>query len=775
MLSSKFSPLPSSQIEKGSTLPPKKYIIQIALILSLGSMALLSSLLYWRYNREFFEAQANSKIISELLASQAGRVMQALNLSHRSVSDYIDRAGVRSTVELQRLTGERPTYEYLRLVELAVSPLQGVLIADAEGKVRAISKSYVTTDYPHSSIQGRDYYEYYANGGNEESYIGKSIQNRHDGEWTIPISYKISGPDDRFIGLVICAIPLKYFENYYQSIKSNSNVTVSLHRIDGTLLASSLTEEDRSAVTSGNSPLNPAGYVVLPSGNQIVSTSLVDDAPLFVRVTSPVSQALSSWFRELIIGIIIALILNLSILIAVFLALKQLQTAKNLVLVERFAARHDVLTGLPNRFYFQEQIEIFYTQAIQAGKSFALILFDVDHFKEVNDTFGHKAGDDLLRIIALRLIEWNDQGKFLARLGGDEFAVIDVGGTTVGICNDVGASLVHALRQPFIVKGRHVMTSASIGVAMASPHEKSSEVLFDNADLALYHAKASGRGKHILFSDQLRDDELENRALALDLQEAFEAKSLLLVYQPIVDLRLKKVVGFEALLRWNDPKRGMVPPAKFIPVAEDTRLIIPLGEWVLVQACREAMAWPSEIYVAVNLSPVQLRFSDVRVQVEAALANTKLQATRLEVEITESVQLDSGGSGQTLHDLRAMGVGVSLDDFGTGYASLSYLRSFPFDRIKIDQSFVREMLISKNSAAIVDTAVYLADRMDIVVTGEGVETVEQIERLRKIGCTKAQGFLIGRPMPAEDVQVFLRSWQYPVSTEEPCLSSLVTG
>ena len=413
--------------------------------------------------------------------------------------------------------------------------------------------------------------------------------------------------------------------------------------------------------------------------------------------------------------------------------------------------RHDALTKLPNRILFRERME----QAIAMigrGMTFALMCLDLDKFKQVNDTLGHPVGDALLVAVADRLKACVREGDTVARLGGDEFAIIQIDMRQADDANVLAQRIIAAFREPVDVDGHRIMTGVSIGVAVAPGDGVLHGTLMRNADIALYLAKAEGRGSARFFEAEM-DARIHTRlVLEQDLQGAVGRNEFELYYQPLVSLVRNRIVGFEALLRWHHPLRGVVSPLEFIPVAEETGLILAIGEWVLRTACHEAKNWPDDIGVAVNLSPVQFRKDDLVATVQAALAASGLRPERLELEITESVFLrDTDGTLKALNQFRAMGIGVALDDFGTGYSSLGYLRSFPFTKIKIDQSFVRDMTTNKDSATIVSAVTSLGKCLGMATIAEGVETLEQLNRLRETGSTQAQGYLFSRPRPASEV------------------------
>ena len=414
-------------------------------------------------------------------------------------------------------------------------------------------------------------------------------------------------------------------------------------------------------------------------------------------------------------------------------------------------AHHDALTGLPNRVLFREHMEHELTRA-RRGESLAVLCLDLDHFKHVNDTLGHPIGDCLLQAVADRLRECARETDVVSRLGGDEFAIVAVASEQPRGAIALAERAITALSKPFELEGHHVVIGASVGIAVAPVDGLEADQLMKAADMALYRAKTDGRGVYRFFEPEMDAKMQTRRALELDLRKALVTNEFELYYQPLVNLASNEVCGFEALLRWNHPERGLISPAQFIPLAEEMGIIVPLGEWVLRQACAEAVGWPEEIKVAVNISPAQFKSRSLALAVTSALAASGLAPQRLELEITESVLLqDSETTLATLHNLRDLGVQISMDDFGTGYSSLSYLRSFPFDKIKIDQSFVRDMSEENDSIAIVRAVTGLGKNLGMATTAEGVETDEQLGHLRQEGCTEVQGYLFSRPLPAGDI------------------------
>ena len=414
-------------------------------------------------------------------------------------------------------------------------------------------------------------------------------------------------------------------------------------------------------------------------------------------------------------------------------------------------ARHDALTDLPNRLYFRERIE----QTLERGENLAVLFVDLDRFKTVNDTLGHPVGDALLCAVTKRLQMAVRGSDTVARLGGDEFAIVQFGARPTD-ATELAARVVDTLSKPFDVLGNQIVIGASIGIAMAPTDGNGPDQLLRNSDMALYRAKSNGRGAYHFFQPEMDAEMQARHALEVDLRKAMLTGEFENYYQPIVDVATGKIVGFEALVRWNHPQRGLVAPDAFIPLAEEIGLIVPLGEWVLRQACRDAAAWPGKLTVSVNLSAVQFRNTSLALTVASALGASGLDAKRLDLEITETVLLQQDRGVLTiLHQIRDLGARISMDDFGTGYSSLSYLRSFPFDKIKIDRSFIQELGKKGDSTAIVRAVTRLAGNLGMATIAEGVETSEQLEILRAEGCTQVQGYLFSRPKPVREIPEML--------------------
>jgi len=422
-------------------------------------------------------------------------------------------------------------------------------------------------------------------------------------------------------------------------------------------------------------------------------------------------------------------------------------------------AHYDALTDLPNRVLFREQIERELQKAAEGGQ-FALLYIDIDEFKGINDSLGHHVGDELLKSVAARIRGCIKENDLIARLGGDEFAVIQTAIAGKADVVDFVMRLHDTIRQPYHCLGHQLSTDASIGIALAPQDGTDLDQLIKSADLAMYGAKAEGRRTYRFFEPSMDASAKARLSMQQDLRQAMADGGFELHYQPLVNLATGAVSGCEALLRWRHPERGMVSPAEFIPVAEDTGLINELGEWVLTTACAEAATWPEHVRLAVNVSPVQLKCRTLALRIAGALAASGLKPDRLELEITEAVLIrDDEAALAILHQMREIGVRIALDDFGTGYSSLSYLKRFPFDKIKIDRCFVSDIAETDGSSSIVQAVVNIAATLNMTTAAEGVETAAQRDLLCELGCTEMQGYLFSAAKPAADIKRFFGAFE----------------
>jgi diguanylate cyclase (GGDEF)-like protein len=421
-----------------------------------------------------------------------------------------------------------------------------------------------------------------------------------------------------------------------------------------------------------------------------------------------------------------------------------------------YLAYHDPLTGLGNRLLFKSHLETILGEVPATAHPIAVLLLDLDGFKGVNEALGHSVGDLLLKSIAGRLRDILQATDRIARLGGDEFAILQTSMPQPASSVALAEKIIELTAATRSIDGHDVTVGASVGIAIGEPGEIDAGHFLKRADLAMYGAKSGGRGTYRIFNPEMDCQVQARRLLERDMRQGLVQNCFRLHYQPLVNLQTRKVTGFEALMRWQHPERGLVSPLEFIPFAEEIGLIVPLGEWALRQACSEAMNWPDDIGVAVNLSPVQFNKGSLASAVISALASSGLPASRLELEVTESILLEkSDGNIAILNQLRQLGVRISMDDFGTGYSSIGYLRNFRFDKIKIDRSFVQDLMEDDGCLAIVRAVVGLGRSFGIRTIAEGVETEEQLQRLALEGCTEVQGYLYSRPIPADQVPTLL--------------------
>jgi diguanylate cyclase (GGDEF)-like protein len=427
-----------------------------------------------------------------------------------------------------------------------------------------------------------------------------------------------------------------------------------------------------------------------------------------------------------------------------------------------YMAHHDSLTDLANRVLLNERLEHALGHRIHREEIVAVHHLDLDQFKAVNDTFGHLAGDKLLKIVADRLRGLVRETDTIGRMGGDEFVIVQGPIKDPADATSLAQRIIALISEPYDIDGHPAVIGASIGIAVGPGDGLRPDKLLRNADLALYRAKGDGRGTFRFFEPAMDLQMQTRRIMEQDLRKALAAGEFELHYQPVVNLASNEISGFEALIRWNHPEKGMVAPATFIPLAEEIGFIVPIGEWVIRQACTTAAQWPEDLHVAVNISAVQFRSPGLMQIIVGALATSGLHPTRLEIEITETVLLQNKETTLALlHQLRALGIRIAMDDFGTGYSSLTYLQCFPFDKIKIDRSFVKDITENTGSLNIVRAVAALANGMGMTATAEGVETSEQLDKITSEGCTEMQGYLFSKPLPASEIERLFLSGREP--------------
>nr|WP_255726609.1 EAL domain-containing protein [Microvirga sp. ACRRW] len=601
-------------------------------------------------------------------------------------------------------------------------------------------------------------------------YLSEPMIIRATGKKFFSLARKIKDSNGNFIGLVVSTIDVSHFEKMFEVHFKSPSLAIALYRRDGIILANG-PRSDKSLgrkvwrpgtplqrMVAKNSPTLIRDITWIDKNERLVALHPLAHYPSGIAVSRTMAELMAGRRLEARVIRLIAHLMDIAIDAASLLGLKHVRAGILRAASESYLSHHDILTKLPNRQLFLEELKRTFLASQRTGRDFALHLLDLDRFKDINDNYGHAAGDEIIRTVARRLRERLRKGDFIARIGSDEFAIIQRPIRGKQQVMDLVAAIQAAMKVPCTAGNTEIDVGVSMGIAVASADGKSSTELMKSADVALYAAKTDSSCSYRLYDASIKDPRAERRALEGALKSAHDNREFELFYQPILDLATNRMWGCEALVRWKHSSKGMISPVEFIPTAEESGLIGPIGDWILEEACSTAMTWVLPLKVAVNLSPVQFQRRDVFASVKQALDASGLPAQRLVLEITESVKLTEEATA-TLKRLKALGVSISLDDFGTGYASMSYLRSFPFDKIKIDQSFVRGITDSSDSRAIIKATIGLANDLKISTTAEGVETEEQLNALRLAGASQAQGYLIAKPMSRESIACFIADIQ----------------
>ncbi len=585
------------------------------------------------------------------------------------------------------------------------------------------------------------------------------------------LTRRLSGPGGSFNGVLSASFDLLELEKYYRSLDLGEDGIVTLLNRNGVIVARGANGETRwndvgqrypysgvlKALAGADTKTywNDIGGGVVDRIRRLVSYRAVQGYPLVAVVGISEAEMFRHANENARIYWSVAGAFTAAIMIAIGFGAARERKLLAAASAIAHQAHHDGLTDLANRVLFGKHVEHAIARMNRHGEPFNLLLFDLDHFKVINDTLGHAVGDLLVKAVAKRLTSCLRTTDIVGRIGGDEFAVLQfVEGDQRDGAGVLAGRLLRIIGEPFNLDGHQVIVETSIGIALAPVDGEQADQLLKNADLALYRAKSDGRNTFRFFEAPMGTEARKRYDLEIDLRQSVTRDEFEIDYQPLIDTQHCRVVCIEALMRWCHPQRGDVAPDAFVPIAESTGLIVQLGEWILRRACCDAIAWPPHLRVAVNLSPIQFRKGDIVSVVAAALVDSGLPPERLELEITESVLLQKDELNiSKLHQLRNLGVSIVLDDFGIGYSSLSYLRTFPFDKIKIDRSFVAEVSTRPDCAAIVCAITGLAKSLDMKTTAEGVETCEQLELLRAAGCDQVQGYLFGRPCRAANLQL----------------------
>ena len=715
-----------------------------------------------------------------VLADQAERTFEAVELVQESLVERLKTDGVKSPEQFrQRMTGLAAHEEMLSRIH-GLPQLDALIAVDADGSLLNFSHYWPP---PSVTLADRDYFKALKTNSALTTYFGEPVFNRGTGTLTQHLARKVTGPDGQFLGLILGAVELAYFERLYESLSLGADTTILMRRDDGRLLARFPAVDARNGPQISSAAAFPemrrAGlrsslqqHISSVDGqDRLLAFRLLQRYPLVVGTTRTISSALTEWRKQTSYLIGATLLLELMVLSLGLLMARHMRNQR--ILSEEHAGRlraeadaqlgymaqHDALTGLPNRLLFQSRLQEELARS-RRGASFALLCLDLDAFKDVNDSFGHPVGDMLLQAVTVRLREETRETDTVARLGGDEFAIIQAGAEQPAAAIALAERLVARLAEPFDLDIHQAAIGVSIGIAMLPGDGEAADTALKNADLALYRAKVDGRGTFRFFEPAMDAAMQRRSALVRDLRHGLEIGQFELFYQPIMDTHAARIQSFEALIRWRHPERGLVLPDEFIPVTEEIGLIRPLGAWVLAKACADAMQWPERISVAVNLSSVQFINGNLLQDVRRALWASGLPPHRLELEMTETVLIqNSEATLALLNELKALGVSIALDDFGTGYSSLGYLRKFPFDRVKIDKSFIHDLRRSGDATAIVRSVTRLCQALGMATTAEGVETAQQFDGVQANGCTHVQGYLFSRPVPAAEIPALCEKLQ----------------
>ncbi|WP_134500580.1 putative bifunctional diguanylate cyclase/phosphodiesterase [Microvirga pakistanensis] len=666
--------------------------------------------------------------------------------------------------ELDAFSASQATKAILVGAAHSLAQIIRIDLINGRGRIVGSSNPHLISDSIY--VTDTSYFQTLSTDASLLSYLGEPMTIKTTGKKVLSLARKISDAEGNFLGIIVSTIDLSHLERIYKDHLGTRSLAITLYRRDGIVLSHSPIAQGAlgrrfwkpntplQRVIAKNNPTLVRDMSRIDEKERLFALHPLANYPAGIAVSRTISELMAGRRLEARLIRFIAYLMDVAIDTASLLGLRHVRTGILRAASESYLSRHDILTKLPNRLLFSEELKRTFLASQRSGSDFALYLLDLNRFKDINDTHGHGAGDEIIRTVSRRLRERLRKSDFIARIGSDEFAIIQrpIKGRQQVI--DLAMAMQAAMKFPCTANNAEIEVGISIGVALASSDGKTATELMKSADVALYAAKSDSESSYRLYDPNIKDSRIERRALEGALKTAHENREFELFYQPILDLATNRMWGCEALVRWKHPKKGMISPLEFIPTAEESGLIGPIGDWVLEEACLTAMTWDLPLKVAINLSPVQFRRRDVYASVKKALAISGMPAHRLVLEITESVKLTEEATA-TLKRLKGLGASISLDDFGTGYASMSYLRSFPFDKIKIDQSFVRGMMDSLDSRAIIKATIGLAKDLKMSTTAEGVETEEQLNALRLAGASQAQGYLIAKPMPREAIADFI--------------------
>ena len=742
---------------------PAYLIIVIGILTAAAAMIGAAFLFLGGHNDDLAKAESDLVSLALAVQEQVNRAFQSIENVLCDVAGRIPQACLTAS-EFDGFAGSQATKAVLIGAAHSLPSLVRIDLVNARGRIVGTSSPRPIHDPIY--LTGTSYYQALSTDASLILFLGEPMRVRTTGKWVLSLARKIKDADGGFLGMIVSTIDLSHMQKIVAEHLKTRTLAITIYRHDGMILAHGPTPERALGRRIWN-PDTPLQRMIakgsstlirdvsrLDKQERLIALDPLANYPAGVAVSRPVSDIMAGRRLEARLIRFIAYLMDLAIDTASLLGLRHVKTGILRAASESYLSRHDILTKLPNRLLFVEELKRTFVVCQRSSTSFALHILDIAKFKDINDNYGHTAGDEIIQIVARRLRERLRKSDFIARIGGDEFAIIQRPVRGRQQITDLAKVIQDAMKIPCTAANTDVEVALAIGAAMAPADGNTPTELMKAADVALHAVKSDASGSYQLYDADIKDTRAERRAFDDALKSALERKEFDLYYQPILDLTTNQLWGCEALIRWKHPTKGMIPPLQFIPAAEESGLIGPIGDWILEEACSTAMTWGLPLQVSVNLSPVQFKRRDVLASVKKALSLSGLPAHRLVLEITESVKLTEEAVA-TLKRLKDLGVSISLDDFGTGYASMSYLRSFPFDKIKIDQSFVRGIMDSPDSRAIIKATIGLAKDLKMSTTAEGVETSEQLNALRIAGASQAQGYLIAKPMPREEIAAFI--------------------
>jgi diguanylate cyclase (GGDEF)-like protein len=798
---------------------PLRLLYLCTALLILVLLATNAAVIWHLRESELLDQGNQLKNLSLILAEQAERTFNSVDLVISSVAQGVGAEGVTDGASFDRIMASREVHLFLQQKMSGLPQIDAITVISRDGKLINFSRFWPA---PAADVTDRDYFRALQGDTGLNSYVSEPVQNRVTGSWVIFLAHRVSATNGAFLGIVLGAIEMRYFEDFYRAISLGEGGSIALQQMSGQLLVRFPPTDTIGKVFSNSQRLLPDGISgalressPIDGQMRLKAAHRLANYPVLAIATKTQEVALANWrgiARLMTLG---ALGCAVAIAVAAFAFGRQwkqkarladsqaalarqeerataMRTAMHLAAATTLrvahAAEHDFLTGLPNRLLLNDRVGQAIALAQRHQKHTAVLFLDLDGFKHINDSLGHGVGDKLLQSIAKRLAACIRSSDTVSRQGGDEFVVllsemeqsadaaiaasrivqavtgphsIDQHDVHVNVAITAGRML-QAVGEPHSIDHHDLYVTASIGVSVYPDDGLDAETLIKNADTAMYQAKEGGRQSYRFFEPEMNIRAVERQSIEEDLRRALERQEFVLHYQPTIDLATGAISGAEALIRWAHPTRGLVPPLQFIPVAEDCGLIVPIGAWVLREACSQAKAWIDaglpRLSMAVNASAMELRSETFQEDLFAILGETGLAPTSLILELTESVLMKHAETVATiLRALRQVGVRVALDDFGTGYSSLSYLRKFPLDALKIDQSFVRQIDAAGEDTAIVTAIIGMAQGLGLRVIAEGLETLEELQFLRAHRCDAAQGYYFSLPVPPDQFAKLLRS------------------